>query len=231
MINLYETKSVKKFLPKKNNPSFEQTRINLNSRILVVGASGSGKTNWLANYLMNAKDTFQMIHICYKESEAIYDAMREQLRDQVKFYTSPADLPTLRDMRTDDDGALKDTDNVLLVIDDWVDTAHKFPNMSDIFIRGRKFLTTIFITQSYYKVPKLWRSQLTYLIIIKVSSNKDLKLVLSDYSLGLDAETLLQLFKKATKEQFHFFKIDIMSADANQKYSHNFTDFYQVEDA
>jgi hypothetical protein len=140
---------------KKKNPSFDKTQIDLNSRILIVGASGSGKTNALANYIVNSPKTFAKIHIVYKDSEPIYDLMREKLKKSVEFYTSPADLPSLNDLRKDHE----DEDNILLVIDDWVDQAAKFPNMSDIFIRGRKFLTTIFITQSYYKVPKLWRSQ------------------------------------------------------------------------
>ena len=229
MINLYETKAVKKFLPKKNNPSFKATQMDLNSRILVVGASGSGKTVWLANYLLQAKKTFNMIHIVYKESEPIYDMLREQFKKKVMFYTNPGELPTLKQMRLDEDGKEDEEDNVLLVIDDWVDQAYKYKNMSDIFIRGRKYVTTIFISQSYYKVPKLWRSQLTYIILIRLSSDKDLKLVLSDYSLGLEPDVLLRLFKQATKEQFDFFKLDIDSSDINRKYSHNWDNYFQLE--
>jgi A32 protein len=229
MINLYETKAVKKFLPKKNNPSFKATQMELNSRILVVGASGSGKTNWLGNYLVKAKDTFNMIHIVYKESEAIYDMLREQFKKKVVFYNNPGELPTLKEMRKDKDGKEDEEDNVLLIIDDWVDQAHKYANMNDIFLRGRRYVTTIFISQSYFKVPKFWRSQLTYIILIRLSGDKDLKLVLSDYSLGLEAAELLALFKQATKEKFHFFKLDVNSSDNNRKYSNNWADFFQLE--
>jgi hypothetical protein len=231
MKNLYETKSVKKFLPKKNNPSFEATQMELNSRILVVGASGAGKTNWLGNYLMNCHGTFSMIHIVYKESEPIYDAIREQSEDKVVFYTNPGQLPTLKEMRKDSKGQEEASDNVLLIIDNWVDMAHKYSNMSDIFLRGRRYVTTIFISQSYYKVPKFWRSQLTYIILIRLSGDKDLKLVLSDYALGLEPAMLLSLFKQATKVKFDFFKLDINSSDMNRKYSHNWDDFFQLEDA
>jgi hypothetical protein len=229
MINLYETKAVKKFLPKKNNPSFKATQLELNSRILVVGASGAGKTNWLGNYLMKCHGTFSMIHIVYKESEPIYDAIREQSKDNVKFYTNPGELPSLKDMRKDSKGQEEPEDNVLLIIDDWVDQAHKFKNMDDVFLRGRRYVTTIFISQSYFKVPKFWRSQLTYIILIRLSGDKDLKLVLSDYSLGLEPAQLLALFKQATKEKFHFFKLDVNSSDNNRKYSHNWDDFFQLE--
>jgi hypothetical protein len=224
-MNIYETKGIKKYLTKKTNPSFDKTQIELNSRILIVGASGSGKTNALANYLVSSPNTYAKIHIVYKDSEPIYDLMKEKLKKNVVFYTSPGDLPTLKEMRKDHE----DSDNILLVIDDWVDQAASFPNMSDIFIRGRKFITTIFITQSYYKVPKIWRSQLTYLILLKLSSNKDLKLVLSDYSLGLELEQLVSLYKQSTDQKFSFFKLDINSSDVNKKYSKNFKEFYKIE--
>ena len=230
MVNLYETPAVKKYLPEKNNPSFPHTQIELNSRILVVGASGSGKTNWLCNYLQRCPDTYSHIHICYKEQEPLYQTLKEKLKKSITFYTSPKDIPRLEDIRKDKDGKEDPTDNILLCVDDWVDQAHRFPNMDDIFLRGRKFVTTLFITQSYYKVPKFWRSQLTYIILIKVSGDKDLKLILSDYSLGLDKNQLFELYNKATKKKFNFFKLDINQSDPNKKYSHNWTDFYHVKD-
>jgi len=230
MINLYETKSVRKFTVKTNNPSFANTQMALNSRILVVGASGSGKTNWLGNYLLQAENTFNLIHIVYKETEPIYDMLREQLKEKVKFYKSPGELPPLEDMGIDADGKKDEKDNVLLIIDDWVDQAHKFANMNDVFLRGRKFVTTIFISQSYYKVPKFWRNQLTYIILIRLSGDRDLKLVLSDYSLGIKADELLKLFKKATKVKFDFLKLDVDSSNMNKKYSHNWKGFYEIED-
>ena len=224
-MNIYETKGIKKYLTKTKNPTFDRTQIELNSRILIVGASGSGKTNALANYLVESPNTFAKIHIVYKDSQPIYDLMKEQLKKSVEFYTSPANLPSLSDLRKDQEKE----DNVLVVIDDWVDQAHKFPNMSDIFLRGRKFVTIIFISQSYYQVPKFWRSQLTYLILLKLSSDKDLKLVLSDFSLGLEANQLVKLHSEATSKKFSFFKLDINSSDVNKKYSKNFKDFFKIE--
>ena len=229
MINLYETKGVRKFTTKKNNPSFTNTQMALNSRILVVGASGSGKTNWLGNYLLQAENTFNLIHIVYKETEPIYDMLREQLKEKVKFYKSPGELPPLEDMGIDANGKSDPKDNTLLIIDDYVDLAHLYPNLNDIFLRGRKFITTIFLSQSYFKVPKFWRNQLTYIILIRLSGDRDLKLVLSDYSLGIKPEELLKLFKSATKQKFHFLKLDVNSAQMNKKYSHNFKDFYTIK--
>ena len=61
MLNFYHTKQVKKYLPKTENPSFENTKIALNSRILIIGSSGAGKTNALLNYIMESPNTFSHI--------------------------------------------------------------------------------------------------------------------------------------------------------------------------
>jgi hypothetical protein len=66
-------------------------------------------------------------------------------------------------------------------------------------------------------------------MLLKLSSNKDLKLVLSDYSLGLELDELVSLYQKATEQKFSFFKLDINSSDVNKKYSKNFKEFFKVE--
>ena len=209
MINVYETKSVKKFTTKNVNPSFDHTQMNINSRSLICSPSGGGKTNLLANYLLRCENTYHKIHICYKESEPIYDSIREQLKDKVEFFTNPSQLPTLEDMRKDKDGKkIDDECNILLVIDDWVDQIDKYPSMQDIVIRSRRYLTLIFISQSYFKIPILYRKNCTYPLLLKLSGIKDIKLVLADHVImGVEPEKLLAIYKESVREKFNFLKI------------------------
>ena len=231
MINLYETKGVKKFTSKNVNKSWDKTRMNLNSRSLVCSPSGGGKTNLLANYLLRCENTYHKIYICYKESEPIYDWIREQLKDKVEFFTNPSQLPTLEDMRKDKNGKkIDDESNILLVIDDWVDQIDKYPSMQDIVIRSRRYLTLIFISQSYFKIPILYRKNCTYLLLLKLNGVKDAKLVLADHVImDIEPEKLLAIYKESVKEKFNFFKIDVNSGDPNKKYSHNFDGFFKLE--
>ena len=232
MQNYYEKKAVKKYTTQSNNPSFNQTQIALNSRVLLSGSSGSGKSNLLINWIARASDppTFHKIIVCYKESEPLYKMLGEKLGSQIEFYTSPSQLPRLEDIRVDSDKKpLEPSDNIFVVIDDWVDQASKFPILSDYFLRGRKYCTLCFITQSYYKVPKFFRSQLTYILLLKMSGKKDTRLVLSDNLLGVDIDTLFSMYEKAVKEPFNFFKIDVNCSDENKKYSHNFDGFFKLK--
>ena len=55
------------------------------------------------------------------------------------------------------------------------------------------------LSQSFYRISKLIRQQATYIIILKLSGMKDLRLVLSDLSLGIKKETLDKMYLYATQ--------------------------------
>jgi hypothetical protein len=65
---------------------------------------------------------------------------------------------------------------------------------------------------------------------LKISGDRDLKLILSNYALGITQEKLLEIYKEATKEQLNFLKIDMRTGDENKKFSKNFTDFFTIKD-
>jgi hypothetical protein len=76
----------------------------------------------------------------------------------------------------------------------------------------------------------LIRRQFNYVIILKLSGAKDLKQIIQNYSLGLDANEIVKLYKDATKVKFDFLKIDVCTRDDNKIFSHNFTEFYKIKD-
>jgi hypothetical protein len=57
-----------------------------------------------------------------------------------------------------------------------------------------------------------------------------MKQIILNYSLGLDANEIVKLYKDATKIRFNFFKIDVETRYENKRYSHNFNDFYKIND-
>ncbi len=106
IINFYEQKKVKKYLKKADNPSWEFTNIDLNSRILIVGSSGSGKTNALLQYIYNSPNTFQKIVIVNKGiEEPLYDFLKneKELKGKIAFYTL-ANLPSMEELKATMDG-------------------------------------------------------------------------------------------------------------------------------
>ena len=71
--------------------------------------------------------------------------------------------------------------------------------------------------------PKtLIRQNLTYIILKKIGSVADIKRVLKDYSLGVDADILMNIYKFALQgEKTNFLLIDIDASEEN-KFRKNF---------
>jgi hypothetical protein len=54
---------------------------------------------------------------------------------------------------------------------------------------------------------------------------------MKESSLGVDKKELEKIYKDATKTKFNFLKVDLQTPEENMKFSHNFTDFYRIEDS
>jgi len=226
MINFYQNKGIKKYLTQSVNPHFDDTQIKVDTRILVIGSSGSGKTNLLMNYIKLSPMTFSHIHIVFKTFEPLYELLQEKLKESggVTFYDDINKLPNLDDIQQEKG------DQQLVVFDDQINESKKLnTKVAEYFIRGRKKnLTMFFISQSFFKIPKLIRQQMQYLLLLKMSSGKDLRLIVSDFALGLEIDQLQEIYKDATKQQFNFLKIDIDEGNPDHKFSLNFKDFYKI---
>lgn len=231
LTNLYESHCVKKHCVKKKCPSFANTQMCLNARSIVVGGSSSGKTHALFHYLLKSPNTYAKVIIVNKGiDEPLYQTMRDKLKGNIQFYLLP-ELPTVNELYK-----LKDDDKAewLVVFDDLVndlDDKKSLQKVSNYYITGRKLgFTMFFLTQSYFKTPKILRLNSTYIILLKLSSNRDLNLIIPDFQLGIEKKELEQIYQVATKKKFDFLKIDTDSTDPNKKFSHNFTSFFKVSE-
>lgn len=226
MVNFYEHKDIQKLLPKYHNPHFDETQISIPARVGVIASSGGGKTQFLLNFLAKTNDTWGHIHVVYKTSEPLYEFLSEKLKGKnITFYTKLTDLPQPNEIGNKDK-------QQLLVFDDQVNEKNQ-EIIKEYCIRGRKIgkgVSVFYLSQSFFKIPKIVRLQFSHLILLKLSSNRDLNLILSDYSLGVDKQELAMIYKDATKVKFDFLKISIDEPDNNKKFSHNWTDFYKIED-
>jgi len=220
LINFYEQKAVKKYASKNYNPHFAETQISIPSRIGFIGSTGSGKTSALLNYIYRSQDTFIHIYVVYKEEEPLYLYLGDKLKDNITFYKGLDKLPNADDLPFTHDG------QVLLIFDDQVAEKDQ-SKISDYFLRGRKIgngITIMYLSQSFYAIPKFLRQQMNYLIIVKIGSVRDLRSILKDYSLGVDIDKLVSLYKTATQTFPSFFKI-ALGAPPDKTFSKNFTTF------
>jgi len=223
LINWYEHLP-KKFIKKYHNPHYDIHHIQIPFRMLTCGSSGSGKTQTLMNLIKVMSGTFEKIYIITKNSdEPIYNWLKEKFKDtkEIEVREGIANLPDI-------DKLDKEVQS-LIVMDDLVGEKNQKP-MEQFFIRARKKNASMcYISQSYYAVPKMIRNNLTYLIIKQVSSMKNLVMIGNEYSLGIDKNHLIKMYKHSTEDKASFLMIDL-EGDPKQRFRKNFTEYYEVDD-
>jgi ABC-type dipeptide/oligopeptide/nickel transport system ATPase component len=223
LIDWYK-KIPERFLLKSHNPYYEVHRIKLPFRMIICGSSGSGKTQTLMSLIYNMPDTFENIFIATKnKDEPLYNYVEEKLgKKGLKIYEIDKDgLPDL--------DKLDKTQQTLLVMDDLVGEKNQKP-MEQYFLRARKKnCSLVYITQSYYAVPKMIRNNMTYLIIKQISSMKNLTMIAREFDLGLPKEVLVNMYKDATADKQNFLMMDL-EGDPKEKFRKGFSDIYEIED-
>ena len=94
---------------------------------------------------------------------------------------------------------------VLLVFDDMIadmESNKKLsPIVTEFFLRGRKLnILLVFISQSYFKVPKIIRLNGTHYFIMKIHNKRKLQEIASNHSSDIDFKDFMKLYKGYTKE-------------------------------
>ena len=73
------------------------------------------------------------------------------------------------------------------------------PVVTELFIRGRKLnISIVFITPSYFKVPKDVRLNSTYFFILKIPNKRELQQIALNYSSDIDFKDFMKIYKKYT---------------------------------
>ena len=71
------------------------------------------------------------------------------------------------------------------------------PVVTELLIRGRKLnIFLVFITQSFFNVPKDIRIYLTHYFVMKIPSKRELKQIASNHSSNIDFQDFINLYKK-----------------------------------
>ena len=208
--NLYE-KIPKDLLDKVENPNFDKHHFKLPFRMCIVAPSGGGKTNFLVNLIgifSSGKGTFASITIITRnKDEPLYKWISAK-SDQIVIKEGVSNTPPL-------DKYDKDVSH-LVVWDDLV-LSKDLSSVENYYIRARKMnVSCIFISQSFFKIPKIIRNNCSYMVLLKLSGNRELNIILSEFGLGITKEELLALYQYATQEKFSPLVIDMEEDQDNR---------------
>ena len=102
---------------------------------------------------------------------------------------------------------------ILIVFDDMI--ADMINNkklnsiVTELFIRGRKLnISLVFITQSYFKVPKDVRLNTTHFFIMKIPNKRELQQLAISHSSDMDFKDFIRIYKKCTDKAYSFLVSD-----------------------
>lgn len=216
------------YIEQDNKPSYKrynEVRIEIPFRMLIVGGSGSMKTSVFMN-LLEKINVWRKIYIITRQTtEPLYELLskiitnvEKKTKKQILVLSNSIDaLPPIDDFSTDCPS--------LVVFDDMVNgSAKEFQAVAEIYTRGRKVgISSIFISQSFFKVPLIIRQNTNYLILKKISSNKDFLRIIREYSMDITEEQLKQMYNKIIHSNLlNFMLIDLQTNDDKLKFRHNF---------
>ena len=152
-------------------------------RILIIGGSGSGEKNALLNLINIQPDTDKIYLYAKDPYEAKYqNLIHKRERVDINHFNDPKAFieysNDMHDVYKNIDDYNPDKENkILIVFDDMI--ADMINNkklnsiVTELFIRGRKLnISLVFITQSYFEVPKDVRLNSTHFFIMKIPNKR-----------------------------------------------------------
>ena len=187
-------------------------------RILIIGGSGSGKTNALLN-LIKEQDDIDKIYLYAKDlSEPKYEFLIKKREDVgIKYCNDPNAFIECSNRMDDvyqniDDYNLSRKRKVLIVFDDMIaDILNNKKSqviIKELFLRCRKLNISLVFTQSYFSVPKDVRLNSTHYLIMKINNRKELQNFAINYSADIDYNHFLRIFRECTRKSYSFLTID-----------------------
>lgn len=194
---------------------------NNNFRMMIIGGSGCGKTTLLTNLLMkyihfdklyvyaktigDPRDKYILIENFIKDCEAKVEDKSAVSINIGEFSNDLSDLVQIDDLDQNKQNLIV-FDDVVLEKDQGLIKEH--------MIRGRKKnCSYVYLTQSYYQVPKLIRLQMSHFIIFNIDNKRELQEIAKVHATRLDHHKFLKLYQECVNEEYNFMYIDTFAKD------------------
>lgn len=200
----------------------QRTLFNIGSRIVIQGASATGKTSFVKELLKHKNEVF------VPPPERIVYVYKYKLN----FFN---DFPSVEFCTEIPDDFSPDVHN-LLIVDDCMLDKSILSELAGLFARGRHLgLTSVFITQSLFvKDPNFRLISLNASHIILFNSIRSAYQIenFGRQIFGKRIETFLKAIKKAHQEPYGYLLVNLMPGEANRLRSNilpNETEIVYVE--
>jgi hypothetical protein len=223
IINFYEH-IPKKYLDEVENPNEHLHNIKIPFRMCVVAPSGTGKTNFLLNLIKvfsQGQGTFADIAIITRnKDEPLYNYLSGEF-EQIQIKEGMSNTPKLDDMDK--------KYNHLVVWDDLV-LSKNLQNVEEYYMRARKKnCSVVFLSQSYYDIPKFIRKNSNYLVLLDLGGSKrEQTAIMNEWSSDLSKEELKAVYNDAVSVPLRPLIITGGKVARDKKYRKGWLDYYKL---
>ena len=101
--------------------------------------------------------------------------------------------------------------------------------IKELFIRCKKLnISLVFITQSYFSIPKDVRLNSTHYLILKINNKKELQNIAINHSADMDYKDFMKIYRECTRGPYSFLTIDTtLPASDPLRFRKNLFDSYK----
>ena len=181
---------------------------------MIVGSTGSGKTNLLLNILLNWMNYDYCCVYTINPDQDKYQFLQEQGVEILR----PADLPPVEEL---------DSQQKVIVFDDIkLDNTNMKKLMEYFSLSRNKNCNCIYLTQSYFDTPKYIRRNTNCFVFFGNLDNKDIRHITDDHAKDLNREQLESIYREATKDPYNFMVLDKTAKHTPLRYRKCFDQFW-----
>ena len=201
-------------------------------RILIIGGSGSVKANALLNLINNQPDIDKIYLYAKDPYEAKYQFLinkRESIglkhiNDPIAFVEYSNDMQdvykNIEEYNTDKERKILIVFNDMIA--DMINNKKLNSIVTELFIRCRKLnISLVFITQSYFKVPKDVRLNSTHFFIMKIPNKRELQQIALNHSSDINSKDFIKIYKKYIAEPYYFLVDATLASDNPLRFRKN----------
>lgn len=192
-------------------------------RMSIIGPSNSGKTNLLIHIIKTCKNFDKIYLYAKKLDEPLYENLIKQwsamgTHHKLDLIEYSNDISEVVDV-----DVIYENKQNLIIFDDMV-TEKNLKGVIELFIRGRKQnASIIFISQSYFSIPKDIRINCDYFVVTRMGNKKELIEIAKDHTTDISNDKFKEIYIDATKDPHSVLVIDLKTQDPKMKYRKNFS--------
>ena len=209
------------------------------SRIIVIGGSGSGKTNWLCNALVKPQLKYEKIYMYSKNlHQPKYQFLHKELLNTEFILNKGARVKKREPFKiieawSDDINDLISLDELkkkkeylnLIVIDDFAILNKQQEKAVTLFYTQCRHYnaTIIYLQQLYFQLNRGIRNNLSHIIIFSNKNKKEKELLSRELGANLDKGEFSRIYNKVLSKKYNWIMIDNTTDDINLQYRNGYS--------